>query len=106
MTARASGLTVPDFRKPEAWTMRGVVTAALALPVIYSLIIPLAVLDFWVSLYQALCFGLLGMTPWRDDITSSWIVTEPSCQTSRAEWRTCALSTRPRRCASFITASI
>ena len=34
---------------------------ALTAPVIYSLIIPFAVLDAWVSLYQAICFRAYGL---------------------------------------------
>ncbi|MBS1164548.1 MAG: hypothetical protein H6R00_573 [Proteobacteria bacterium] len=34
---------------------------ALTAPVIYSLLIPLLVLDAWVSLYQAICFRAYGI---------------------------------------------
>lgn len=34
---------------------------SLSAPVIYSLIIPFALLDLWVSLYQALCFRAYGI---------------------------------------------
>lgn len=33
----------------------------LSSPIIYSLIIPFAILDVWVSLYQALCFPIYGI---------------------------------------------
>jgi len=33
----------------------------LAAPIIYSLILPIAVLDVWISLYQFLCFPLFGI---------------------------------------------
>lgn len=33
----------------------------LSAPIIYSLIIPFALLDLWVSLYQALCFPAFGI---------------------------------------------
>ena len=33
----------------------------LAAPVIYSMIVPIAVLDAWISLYQFLCFPLFGI---------------------------------------------
>ena len=33
----------------------------LTAPVIYSLIIPIVVLDLWISTYQALCFRLYGI---------------------------------------------
>jgi len=34
---------------------------ALSAPVIYSLIIPFALVDAWVSLYQAICFRVYGI---------------------------------------------
>lgn len=34
---------------------------ALSAPIIYSLIIPFAVVDAWVSLYQAICFRVYGI---------------------------------------------
>jgi hypothetical protein len=33
----------------------------LAAPVIYSMIVPIALLDAWLSLYQLLCFPLFGL---------------------------------------------
>ena len=33
----------------------------LAVPVIYSMIVPIVVLDVWISLYQFLCFPLFGI---------------------------------------------
>lgn len=33
----------------------------LTSPIIYSLIIPFAILDLWVSLYQAICFRVYGI---------------------------------------------
>lgn len=33
----------------------------LAAPAIYSMIVPIAVLDAWISLYQFLCFPLFGI---------------------------------------------
>lgn len=33
----------------------------LSAPLIYSLIIPFALVDFWVSIYQALCFRVYGI---------------------------------------------
>jgi hypothetical protein len=33
----------------------------LAAPVVYSMILPIALLDAWVSLYQCLCFPLFGI---------------------------------------------
>lgn len=34
---------------------------ALTAPVIYSLIVPLAIIDLWVSAYQAICFRAYGL---------------------------------------------
>lgn len=34
---------------------------ALSAPIIYSLIIPFAVVDAWVSIYQAICFRVYGI---------------------------------------------
>ena len=34
---------------------------ALTSPIIYSLIIPFAIVDIWVSLYQAICFRVYGI---------------------------------------------
>jgi hypothetical protein len=47
--------SVPRFiRESEP---RNLITA----PVIYSLIVPIALLDLWISLYQAVCFPLYGI---------------------------------------------
>src|SRR5258706_13451541 len=43
----------------------------LTAPIIYSLILPIAVLDLWISIYQALCFPLYGIAHVR---RSSYIV--------------------------------
>src|SRR4026209_258979 len=32
----------------------------LVAPVIYSLIVPIAILDMWISLYQMICFPIFG----------------------------------------------
>ena len=34
----------------------------LVVPVIYSLIVPIAILDMWISLYQVMCFPIFGIT--------------------------------------------
>jgi hypothetical protein len=34
----------------------------LVAPVIYSLIVPIAILDVWISLYQMICFPIFGIT--------------------------------------------
>jgi hypothetical protein len=41
------------------WNARPLVV--LTAPIIYSLIIPFAVIDLWVSLYQAICFRAYGI---------------------------------------------
>jgi hypothetical protein len=33
----------------------------VAMPIIYSLMVPLALLDIWVTLYQRVCFWLYGL---------------------------------------------
>ena len=33
----------------------------LAVPIIYSMIVPIALLDAWISLYQWICFPLFGI---------------------------------------------
>jgi hypothetical protein len=43
----------------------------LSAPFIYSMIVPIALLDFWISFYQAVCFPLYGIDPVR---RSSYIV--------------------------------
>lgn len=37
----------------------------LTAPVIVSLMVPIALLDLWVTLYQAICFRVYGITPVR-----------------------------------------
>jgi hypothetical protein len=44
-----------------AYVWRGDLLTILTAPVIYSLIVPFALLDGWVSLYQALCFRAWGV---------------------------------------------
>jgi len=34
----------------------------LTAPVVYSLIVPVAIVDLWISVYQALCFPIYGIT--------------------------------------------
>ena len=34
----------------------------LVAPVIYSLIVPIAILDMWISLYQVICFPIFGIS--------------------------------------------
>lgn len=41
------------------------VLSFLTAPVIYSLLLPFAILDLWVMLYQAVCFPVYGIAPVR-----------------------------------------
>lgn len=45
----------------------------LTAPVIYSMIVPVALLDLWISLYQAICFRVYGIALVR---RSSYIVVD------------------------------
>jgi hypothetical protein len=45
----------------------------LTAPIIYSMIVPIAVLDFWISLYQRICFPVYGIERVR---RSSYIVVD------------------------------
>src|SRR5688572_33288312 len=47
----------------------------LAAPIIYSMIVPIALLDVWISLYQWICFPLFGIRTVQRRITSSSTVT-------------------------------
>lgn len=44
-----------------AYIREGSILNLLTAPVIYSLIVPLAALDLWVSLYQWICFPIYGI---------------------------------------------
>ncbi len=61
MSTRVDRLQRPALRSNEVWTAREVITAALVLPVTYSLLIPFGLLDVWVQSYQAVCFRLLAL---------------------------------------------
>src|SRR5262249_50668365 len=37
----------------------------LTAPIIYSMVVPIALLDLWITLYQALCFRAYGIAPVR-----------------------------------------
>jgi len=52
---RALRLTIPRFLRETS--LRTVLTA----PVIYSLIVPLALLDFWITVYQWVCSSVYGI---------------------------------------------
>jgi len=38
------------------------ILSVVTAPVIYSMVVPIAILDLWVTVYQALCFRAYGMT--------------------------------------------
>jgi hypothetical protein len=44
-----------------AYIREGSVLSLITAPVIYSLIVPLAVLDLWVYIYQWACFSIYGI---------------------------------------------
>jgi hypothetical protein len=44
-----------------AYVVHGNVFSLLTAPVIYSLLLPLVMLDFWVTVYQAVCFPIYGI---------------------------------------------
>ena len=44
-----------------AYVVHGNVFSLLTAPVIYSLLLPLVMLDFWVTFYQAVCFPMYGI---------------------------------------------
>ena len=48
--------SIPRFIRESS--PRNLVTA----PVIYSMVIPIALLDLWISVYQAVCFPIYGIT--------------------------------------------
>src|SRR6185436_3133187 len=56
---------IPRFLRESS--LRNTLTA----PVIYSLVVPIALLDLWISLYQAICFRAYGIALVR---RSSYIV--------------------------------
>ena len=44
-----------------AYILEGDLLSLLTAPVIYSLLLPLVLLDLWVTLYQSICFPIYGM---------------------------------------------
>lgn len=44
-----------------AYVREGGVLSLLTAPILYSLVVPLVVLDLWVSLYQVICFPVYGI---------------------------------------------
>jgi hypothetical protein len=45
-----------------AYVLEGDVLSLLTAPVIYSLLLPLILLDAWVTLYQSICFPIYGIS--------------------------------------------
>lgn len=43
------------------YVLKGNVFSLLTAPIIYSLLLPLVVLDLWVTLYQSICFPIYGI---------------------------------------------
>jgi hypothetical protein len=44
-----------------AYILEGNLLSLLTAPIIYSLLLPLVLLDLWVTLYQSICFPIYGM---------------------------------------------
>jgi hypothetical protein len=44
-----------------AYILEGNLLNLLTAPLIYSLLLPLVILDLWVTLYQSICFPIYGM---------------------------------------------
>jgi hypothetical protein len=44
-----------------AYILEGSLLSLLTAPVIYSLLLPLVILDLWVTLYQSICFPVYGI---------------------------------------------
>ncbi|MDR3460989.1 MAG: hypothetical protein P4L76_01590 [Beijerinckiaceae bacterium] len=58
------GITLEHRRLRESATrflLKSSILAYLSAPVIYSMIIPFALIDGWASFYQAICFRLYGL---------------------------------------------
>ena len=45
-----------------AYILEGDLFSLVTAPIIYSLLIPFVLLDFWVTVYQWICFPIYGMT--------------------------------------------
>lgn len=45
-----------------AYILEGNLLSLLTAPIIYSLLLPLVLLDLWVTLYQFICFPIYGVT--------------------------------------------
>jgi hypothetical protein len=65
VSVRVHRLPFDQVARPEPWTMSGIVISTLAGALLYSLLVPLALLDVWILIYQAICGRLLGIAPVR-----------------------------------------
>jgi hypothetical protein len=45
-----------------AFVREASILSALTTPILYSLVLPLALLDFWVTVYQWICFPIFGIS--------------------------------------------
>ncbi|MDO9488833.1 MAG: hypothetical protein Q7J32_10705 [Sphingomonadaceae bacterium] len=62
MTAsRANAAVLPAPAPTPAPAVRRTLLSALTAPLIYSLLVPIALLDLWVTLYQQICFRVYGV---------------------------------------------
>ena len=57
--------SIPRFRSESS------VSTLLTAPLVYSMVVPIALLDIWISVYQAICFRVYGIARVR---RSSYIV--------------------------------
>ena len=61
--------TAPRGTQPPVGLWRyvwsGSVASLLTAPLVYSLVVPFALLDAWITLYQAICFRAWGLRPVR-----------------------------------------
>jgi hypothetical protein len=48
-----------------AYVRQGSVLNLLTAPIVYSLLLPLVVLDVWITIYQWICFPIYGVAPVR-----------------------------------------
>lgn len=52
-------LSIPRFLRESS------VAAVMTAPIIYSLILPIVLIDLWVTIYQFICFRVYGVAPVR-----------------------------------------
>jgi hypothetical protein len=63
MSLHAEALPLRRTKASSQWAAPNAAAAAIALAIIYSLIVPLVLLDLWTVVYQKICFPLLGIKP-------------------------------------------